>query len=232
MTLTPGTPIGGENASELRAGDLWRDLHWGVMRFDRFDDSQRRAFCTGFRDGQVRLLIPSARGTFIGRPDADGWIEWSGGDNPVPGRAVEVRWSDGEIETGRASDTFPWHWQYAGRIIAFRLTPFPEAEQPASADGVVGAVERIEACWADPHSIGENTCWMTMPSLADVRLLINDYASMVEEREKDREALEDGLNALSSAAAFALRVAGTTNPARNKAIELIRSRLQARTGAE
>jgi len=60
----------------------------------------------------------------------DGWISWSGGPNPVPGRRVEVRFSDGLEEAGMESNFWAggghdwWRHQCekpSQRIIAFRL---------------------------------------------------------------------------------------------------------------
>jgi len=76
-----------------------------------------------------------------GKPLSDGWIEWTGGENPVPGETVEVHWSDGEIELPRASENFPWQWRYAGRIIAYRIVRPTPVDQ-----GVQGRLRPQEAC--------------------------------------------------------------------------------------
>lgn len=77
---------------------------------------------------------------FIGRPDADGWISWSGGENPVPGQMVEVkiRWRDGEPSEGAVlSDHMDWRHRgvrrgESGDIVAFRLAPAAPVEASGS----------------------------------------------------------------------------------------------------
>jgi len=54
----------------------------------------------------------------------DGWVEWSGGPNPVPGAMVDVRLRDGTLGTNCRSHVFAWgHPGSAGDIIAYRVTP-------------------------------------------------------------------------------------------------------------
>lgn len=65
--------------------------------------------------------------------DADGWIEWHGGENPVPGRYVDMRFRLGDWASGQ-SDSHPfvrrWSWSPDKRssrdIIAYRIVPTPE----------------------------------------------------------------------------------------------------------
>lgn len=58
-----------------------------------------------------------------------GWIRWDGGDNPVPGLAVEIRLRSGDEFTGSdLSDNATWkHIWGEGDIIAYRLAPREEA---------------------------------------------------------------------------------------------------------
>lgn len=134
---TPGEPV---------KGDWFMDRHWGPMQFDRFDDSERRAFLTDLK-GQVRLLVP-AQMTFIGRPDADGWMPWSGGENPVPGQMVEVKLRYGSQRVPQESDGLRWRsrdnpdpWD----IIAFRLV---SAEPDRAEGGERDYPMEFEAWWA------------------------------------------------------------------------------------
>jgi len=58
----------------------------------------------------------------------DGWIEWSGGENPMPGQAVEVMFRDlyevnaeDRARATRHSSNVSWkHWGTSSDIIAFR----------------------------------------------------------------------------------------------------------------
>lgn len=65
-------------------------------------------------------------------PDADGWIEWNGGECPVgEGVVVEIKARDGEIQLDQA---YGWNWSHEKgspvkdrQIIAYRLHK-PETE--------------------------------------------------------------------------------------------------------
>ncbi|ANC53423.1 hypothetical protein A4249_06985 [Brevundimonas sp. GW460-12-10-14-LB2] len=124
---TPG-PLSAEDVKLLVKGDLLLCKTWGVVRFDRFDDSGVRAFVLDLANDQVRLMKPINM-AFIGRPDADGWMPWSGGENPVPGRRVVLRLRSGITSGVLASEEAAW-----GRssIIAFRLAPTAPVEASGS----------------------------------------------------------------------------------------------------
>lgn len=54
--------------------------------------------------------------------DNDGWIEWSGGERPVgKSEVVNVRYRDGEEDTGIAGFQSWKHVQESDDIIAYRL---------------------------------------------------------------------------------------------------------------
>ena len=76
----------------------------------------------------------------------DGWMPWSGDENPVPGQMVEVRYEDGTEDAAEPSETVPWR-STLPRIIAFRLSR-PASEQPVEASGagreeIEGVVARL-----------------------------------------------------------------------------------------
>lgn len=126
-TPTPGIPLSAE--SDVRAGDYVRVIAPGGL----IGSGSLRVKC-----GEIAEVVEaeggfvSVRGeswrsenfTFIGRPDAEGWMTWSGGENPVPGQMVECRirrgWRDKKPFT---SDRARWaHDGGNSDIIAFRLT--------------------------------------------------------------------------------------------------------------
>lgn len=77
----------------------------------------------------------------------DGWIEWGGGECPVPrGTLIDVKHLDGEIYQNKPAmgeNNVCWsHNGSHGDIIAYRLHKPQEAEQ-AEADGEVGLSEHI-----------------------------------------------------------------------------------------
>lgn len=61
------------------------------------------------------------------QPDADGWIEWRGGECPVsPYETVQVRLRDADrqkyVKCEAAAGMMGWHHQQAGTdIIAYRI---------------------------------------------------------------------------------------------------------------
>lgn len=57
------------------------------------------------------------------------WVEWTGGENPVPGQRVEVRWGDGHPATTMTSDNGDWQARHGEYIIAYRVV----SPTPASA---------------------------------------------------------------------------------------------------
>lgn len=122
---TPG-PLSGDDVKLLVKGDLLLCADRIVRAVEQVDVERGAIW---FTDGEASGPSVCA---FIGRPDADGWMQWSGGENPVPGRMVEVKiHMRGELiptevndnNTG-LSDSVDWdHRGGKGDIIAFRLTP-------------------------------------------------------------------------------------------------------------
>lgn len=102
--------------------------------------------------GEVHRVTEMFRGGYLGfaRPvggewnpsgwrkcDADGWITWSGGENPVPGQNVEAKWRDGRVFIGPSDDVTFFDWRHlalasGSDIIAFRLAPTAPVEASGS----------------------------------------------------------------------------------------------------
>lgn len=76
-------------------------------------------------------LIAERRPIADSQPDADGWIDWRGGNRPVPaGKKVDTRWQDGTIETDVYDEDYYWeHDNCTDSIIAYRLS---KPEKPAA----------------------------------------------------------------------------------------------------
>jgi hypothetical protein len=71
---------------------------------------------------------------YIGERGDDGWISWSGGPNPVPGKLVDTRFRGDPLSEGNSDPSGMWTWEHDGDdgdIIAFRLV---EADKGSSAD--------------------------------------------------------------------------------------------------
>lgn len=56
------------------------------------------------------------------------WVQWNGGENPAPGKVVEVRFRDDDT-TSDLADTFLWvHEGRSYDIIAYRIIPHSNGE--------------------------------------------------------------------------------------------------------
>lgn len=91
------------------------------------------------------------RFTFIGRPDAEGWIP-NPGFNPLPeGVCCEVQFSDGSTLTMKSgwAETFGWNPGQSLRIMRYRLIPHKDGEgglgETAPLQGSVPTEQSVEA---------------------------------------------------------------------------------------
>ncbi len=125
---TPG-PLSGDDVKLLVKGDLLRiDTGGALYRFLRTKASPSSLVIAEPIGGGLEGYYDRCRFAFIGRPDADDWMPWPGGENPVPGQAVEVRFRSGAVKSS-ISDHFDWshetrrrkHLSRSVDIIAFRL---------------------------------------------------------------------------------------------------------------
>lgn len=64
------------------------------------------------------------RFAFVGRPDADGWMDWPGGENPVPGQSVFTLTLDCR-PVQNASEDLDWRADFSNPIRRFRLVDLP-----------------------------------------------------------------------------------------------------------
>lgn len=131
----------------------------------------------------------------------EGWIEWSGGPNPVPGQMVQTKDHHG-VALARLSDTIPYT-DWTGQtgqfsIIAYRVV----TDASVSPAGYVGAAE------VSPNSPDE----LAM-AIERERALLEGLASRLE-----RQSGGLAQNSMSEAMAFLMREEA-------KAIRLIPSRL-------
>lgn len=126
---TPG-PLDSESVKLLVKGDLLRvKLAPHLIGAD-----QKIEFGTVVSVEGVSHGVIGVRGdhwgpgafAFIGRPDADGWMPWSGGENPVPGKWCEWFFEHTGPYAGLSSDTL---WD---RVTRFRLAPTAPVEASGS----------------------------------------------------------------------------------------------------
>lgn len=126
-------PVGPLTSTEgLRAGDVLRALHPYTK-----ESTSERLFAVGAVVNYAGPAFPKEHlmlvgfdelnfgvrsFAFVGRPDADGWMTWAGGDNPVPGAVVEVR-TFGKGEFAGKADNMDWRdmGESGHQIVAFRI---------------------------------------------------------------------------------------------------------------
>lgn len=78
----------------------------------------------------IREMVESQSGGYVpAAPDDQGFVPWSGGENPCPGGRVDAVWL-GEIHHDQASDDLEWaHSDICDHITSYRiLPPAPGAE--------------------------------------------------------------------------------------------------------
>lgn len=151
--LTAGEPLTKQTRGMLCDGDLLRETFPGGRTYQWFYPSD-------IADYRLASTL------WLGRPDADGWIEWHGGENPVPGEIVEVkiRWRQGEPSEGSiSSENMEWHHVAKGHgdggdIIAYRLSRPPSVSADpvggvTSGAGEGGSSEADYGTLSDLHTI-------------------------------------------------------------------------------
>lgn len=151
---TPG-PLDSESVKLLVKGDLlWYEPESGRAELVWLRRNHKGVLAVqSVRDPDCGHGDDYARFAFIGRPAADGWMPWSGGENPVPGQMVEVRYRDGGISAEPfASDGEFWQHSFDNRearatdIIAFRLAPTAPVEASGSEREAAGCAEPQVGC--------------------------------------------------------------------------------------
>lgn len=133
-------------------------------------------------------------------PDADGWIEWKGGECPVEDDViVDVKTRDGEIEFDSA---YFWNWSHERdscihprQITAYRLHKSEKQKSTAVGDDEtnLAAKEELEALELDP----------TKPTIeqlaADYRAKLSIARQAQEEADSHRCGAEAALERLHQA---------------------------------
>lgn len=81
-------------------------------------------------DDVIALLAATPQPADGCSSNEDGWIEWSGGENPVPGRRVVWRNREGDSEACKSDDLAGWKHPYGPGgcwdVIAYRILPQTE----------------------------------------------------------------------------------------------------------
>jgi hypothetical protein len=150
-TKAPEYVIAPEGCADyLTPGKRYAVRNWSGGVFNMTDDRGREINCFFPKSAHVLnggdWIIPDEAEA---APDADGWIEWAGGECPVRlGEYVEVTFDNGIVERGLAGG-FGWtHSPYPilrYRIIAAEAEPAPSDGGPAfpSADCTTEHGDRV-----------------------------------------------------------------------------------------
>lgn len=155
QTPTPGVPLSAEAVGYVREyWDALCDCDWHLIPEGVREGLEDRLIAAGLAewrsvtDEDMEDSFASERGLEKGgscldltplgylayKADAEGWMPWSGGENPVAGEAVETRRRDGQVTVTKAAYTFDWFHSPRRNdpadIVAFRLTtPSDQGEE-------------------------------------------------------------------------------------------------------
>ncbi len=175
--------------------------------------------------------------TFVSRPttsDAEGWIEWHGGENPVPGKKVNVRMRGYSLHDTAVWEADRQDWTYdpelgdAQDIIAYRIVrPSSEGECGYEMPGVM---VRLQDC------LDAATAASVPVDTGDLRAALAALASPpVSERERELEgALAKAVvfNAYRAEDPLAIRIEFMTEEDRLAAANAIDKALTAKPAGE
>lgn len=118
---------------------------------------------------------------------AGDWIEWHGGENPVPGQRVDVRFRDGSVDCGDPSDDWDWPWGVSipdHDVIAYRIAR-PATSAASEGEGKPEAIAEIIRQWAPETPSSRHLC---------AEAILAALASPpVSERERELEGAADDL---------------------------------------
>jgi len=160
VSPTSGQPLRAEDVGLLVNGDLLMRNSHVCRHVGVNEDEDGPHGLTGVRlyDDSFFHNLAIREFTFIGRPDPEGWMPWSGGENPVPGLEVIVRYRCGTTDTATSGRGGASDWSHDGDshdIIAFRLVS-AEPDRAEGGEGLADYRERVaqwlceEIDWPDP----------------------------------------------------------------------------------
>lgn len=174
------------------------------------------------KSGEVHRVTEMFRGGYLGftRPvggewnpsgwrkcDADGWMPWSGGENPTPGQKVEWK-SKAFTGTGEA-DRLTWSRDHLMPIIAFRLAPTAPVEASGSERDdpdfwcrLMGeALDALDIIASDePWSDGATSAVFAEKASATIRAKYSDLSSEPHDERRggyDRSDVRYGLQLIA-----------------------------------
>ena len=159
-------PLAGQDLSLLKAGSVvWSQTRNTLCVVQDIEPDVGLHVRWWVAEDGVQLCDVFEAFSYIGERGEDGWISWSGGENPVPGMVVDIRVT-GDYEYAVASDDWDWDFE-PDPIIAFRAVASDHSPSAQEADphrlaetGVVSGPGDY-APWA-AEWIEENSDWCVM----------------------------------------------------------------------
>ena len=130
--VPPPAPGPLTSAEGLVRGDVLRCIREGdggmtegrIVRIDRMHE-----WPGGHKEAVINgLCWRHDRFAFVGRPDADGWMDWPGGENPVGEATIDYLMASGGPATQERAENLRWEWAMSGNggdIVRFRLVDMP-----------------------------------------------------------------------------------------------------------
>ena len=191
------------SALEESAGDIWfckerpkYKIGLGIFSFNDFSGAINGRF--EFANWHQTVLSRAEYFHLYPAPDADGWIEWSGGACPVDyGVSVEVR-RESEVRIVRNPESINWvHYGTARDIIAYRLHKPERVKSTAVGDDETNLaakeeLESMEFCGPVTRSIPVPELKPPIEQLAAYYRNAKDYA---ERKQQEADAAKSDAEA-------------------------------------
>jgi hypothetical protein len=144
-----GWPNGADFAAQDK--DMWTCLYDGkpTRRGNAWKEEGDCLYRLGFYNDKLspnwHQTVLSCEEYFSAYPaesadDADGWIEWKGGNRPAGADdLVDVKYANGTLESGFGAGGYAWNWKGDGlRIIAYR--PHKSDVKPELCESVMRSI--------------------------------------------------------------------------------------------
>lgn len=97
--------------------DAGMSKHEWVDLINRADDETKAILRQGLRE-EIELMFSRAIEV---APEYGDWIEWKGGENPVPGKKVQVKFDQKHYGPTCESDSVRWDHVGGGDITSYRV---------------------------------------------------------------------------------------------------------------
>lgn len=88
-----------------------------VSLINQADDETKAILRQGLKE-EIELMFSRS---IEAAPEYGDWIEWKGGENPVPGKKVQVIFDQNQHKTTDESDTYRWSHVGDGDITSYRV---------------------------------------------------------------------------------------------------------------